>query len=140
MNPYFIMLTLVIVGGIGITAWGWQVLRKSHKVKQWPSVEGVIEESELSSEQDDLLPHIAYRYDVNGQTLRCVFEFPNGTQPLPEFAQAYVKKYPVGAKVQVFYDPQQMQHSTLEPGSQGDWMILVVGVFMALGGAIALLI
>ncbi len=139
MNPYLIILILVILGGIGITIWGLQILRNSQKVKNWPSVEGVIEESEPSSEQDDLLPHIVYSYHLDGHALRSRFEFPSGTQPLPEFSQAYIKKYPLGAKVQVFYNPQHTSHSTLEPGSQGDWMILIMGIFMAVGGMIALL-
>jgi len=140
LNPYLIILTLVTLGGIGISIWGWQILRSSQKVRNWPSVEGIIEESEPSSEQDDLLPHIVYGYEVDGQTLHSNFEFPSGTQPLPEFSQAYVKKYPLGAKVQVFYNPQQTSHSTLEPGAQGDWMVLAIGILMAVGGAIALLI
>ena len=139
MNPYLIILTLVTFGGIGISIWGWQILRNSQKVRHWPSVEGIIEESEPSSEHDDLLPHIVYCYEVDGKALRSSFEFPSGTQPLPEFSQAYIKKYPVGKKVQVFYNPQQTSHSTLEPGAQGDWMVLTVGMLMAVGGAIALL-
>ncbi len=140
MNPYFIILALVTLGGIVITLWGWQILRNSQKLRNWPSVEGIIEESEPSSAHDDLLPHIVYCYEVDGQTLRSHFEFPSGTQPLPEFAQAYVKKYPIGAKVPVFYNPQQTSQSTLEPGAQGDWMILALGILMTVGGAIALLV
>ncbi len=140
MNPYVIILALVTLGGIAITLWGWQILRNSQKVKNWPSVEGVIETSESSSEHDDLLPHIVYCYEVADQTLRSNFEFPSGTQPLPEFAQAYVKKYPIGAKVSVFYNPQQASQSTLEPGAQGDWMILALGILMTVGGTIALLV
>ena len=140
MNPYLIILTLVTLSGIGISIWGWQILRNSQKVRNWPSIEGTIEESEPSSKQDDLLPHIVYRYEVDGQALRSSFDFPSGTQPLPEFSQAYAKKYPVGAKVRVFYNPQLTSHSTLEPGAQGDWMVLAVGIFMAVGGAIALFV
>lgn len=139
MNPYFIILSLTCLGGIAITIWGWLILRSSQKIKNWPCVEGVIEESEPSSEHDDLLPHIVYCYEVDGQALSSNFVFPSGTQPLPEFTQAYLKKYPVAAKVQVFYNPQQAEQSTLEPGAQGDWMILVLGILMAVGGGAALL-
>jgi len=140
LNYYLIILTLVSLGGIGIALWGWQVLRSAQKIRAWPSVEGVIKESGPSSEEDDLLPHIVYGYEVDGQALRSRFEFPSGTQPLPEFAQAYVKKYPVGATVQVFYNPEQVDQSSLEPGAQGDWMILVLGILMAAGGLAALVL
>ena len=140
MNPYLIILILVTLGGIGISIWGWQILRNSQKMRNWPHVEGVIEKSEPSSEHDDLLPHIVYCFEVDDQALRSNFEFPSGTQPLPEFSQAYLKKYPTGAKVQVFYNPQQPSHSTLEPGAQGDWLIMALGILMTFGGAIALLV
>lgn len=139
MNAYPIIIGLVILGGIGVTALGWQIMRQSKKVREWPSIEGLIIESEPTSELDELLPHIVYSYKVDDQTLQQTFEFPSGTNPMPEFAQAYVKKYPLDAKVQVFYNPQQPQQSTLEPGAQGDWMVLALGIMMAAGGAAALL-
>lgn len=138
MNPYIIILAVVTVGGIAITIWGWQALKASQKRRDWPNVEGVIEESAPSSTHDDLLPHIVYRYEISGENLRRTFEFPSGTNPLPEFADTYVKKYPVGAKVRVYYNPHQPQESTLEPGARGDWMILVLGILMVAGGVGAL--
>ena len=139
MNPYVIMLALVSLGGIAITLWGWQILRTSQMRKKWPSVEGVITASESSSEDDDLLPHIVFCYEVDGQTFSRTFEFPSGTQPLPEFTQAYLKKYPVDAKVRVFYHPQHPDEATLEPGTQADWMILVMGLLMTVGGVAAII-
>ena len=139
MNAYAIILALVGLGGIVISIWGWRVLRCSQQTKQWPTTAGVIEESKPGSEHDDLLPHIVYRYETDGQALRSSFEFPSGTHPMPEFVQAYLKKYPVGVEVTVYYNPQQPQQSTLEPGAQGDWMILVLGIMMAVGGIAALL-
>lgn len=139
MNPYVIILALVSLGGIAITIWGWRVLRISQMRKKWPSVEGVITASESSSEDDDLLPRIVFSYEVEGQVFSRVFEFPSGTQPLPEFTQAYLKKYPVDAKVRVYYDPRYPDEATLEPGTQADWMILVLGLLMAVGGAAAII-
>lgn len=140
MNLYPIILGLVVLGGIGISIWGWRVLAASRKARQWPRVEGVIEEAELSSATNDLLPHIVFSYQVEDKQYRRAFEFPEGTHALPEFAQSYVRKYPVGARVQVYYDPGQADHATLEPGAQGDWMILVLGLLMVVGGLAALLL
>ncbi len=107
--------------------------------KKWPNVEGVITASAPGSENDDLLPHIVFSYEVGGQTLSRAFEFPSGTQPLPEFTQAYLKKYPVDAKVRVFYHPKHPDEATLEPGTQADWMIIVIGLLMTVGGVAALI-
>ncbi len=140
MNAYFIIILLVIIGGIITSVWGLRVLRASRKTAQWPTVEGVVKESEPVSEHDDLLPHILYQYEVNGQKYDSTVEFPPDTCPLPEFARSYVEKFPVGASVHVYYKPEHPEESTLEPSLQGDWMILAMGLLMAVGGVVALLV
>lgn len=140
MNLYGIILILVTLAGLAISLWGWLILRQSKQRRQWPSVTGVIEASEPHSEQDDLLPNIVYRYEVGGETYRRSLQFPGGTNPMPEFAQSYVDKYPVGAEVQVYYQPDRPGQSTLEPQTRGDWMILALGILMTVGAAASLLV
>ena len=68
-----------------------------------------------------------------------VLEFPGGASSSPELAASYVRKYPVGAKVSVYYNPDQPDQSTLEPGlSGGDWMIPALGVAAMAFGIFAL--
>lgn len=140
MNLYGIILVAVALGGIAVSLWGWRVLKQARRIAQWPRTDGVIVESKPRSAQDDLLPHIVYRYQVGGETYRRRFEFPSGTHPMPEFAESYVKKYPLDATVQVFYKPDQPGQSTLEPGSRGDWMILALGILMTVGALVSLLV
>ena len=140
MNFYPVILVLVTLGGIGISIWGWLILRKSRKIEQWPQVIGIIEASNPRSTENDLLPEIVFSYQINETNYRRQFEFPEGTHPLPEFAKAYNNKYPVGTKVEVFYNPEQPDNATLEPGAQGDWMILAMGIAMMLGGALSLIL
>ena len=109
-------------------------------MKQWPTVEGIIEESSPQSDSNDLLPHIVFAYSVEGYQYHQAFQFPEGTHPLPEFNQAYLKKYPVGETVRIYYNPEHPNIATIEPGAQGDWMILALGLIMAAGGIITLLI
>lgn len=140
MNLYPLILGAVLIGGIGISIWGWRVLSRSRKMKAWPTTTGVIKEARPSSEANDLLPHIVFSYQVNEASYQRVFEFPEGTHPLPEFNQSYLDKYPVGKKIEVYYDPEQPETATLEPETQGDWMILALGIMMTIGGAAALLL
>ena len=140
MNLYPLILISVALGGLGISIWGWRILQASKRVAQWPTVPGRIEVSALSAADNDLLPDIRYRYQVDGQPYQSRFEFPSGTHPLPEFNRSYVEKYPVGANVTVYYNPQQPTDSTLEPGAQGDWMILALGILLTIGGVGALLV
>ena len=51
----------------------------------------------------------------------------------------YAKKYPAGAKASVYYNPDQPDQATLEPGlARGDWMIPAVGIIAMAFGIFAL--
>ena len=119
MNLYSVILGAVFLAGIGITIWGWKILADSKIIKQWPTVKGAIEES-IERPEKDLLPHIVFSYQVQGEQYQRKFDFPEGTHPLPEFNQAYLKKYPVGKNVMVYYNPEKPETATLEPETQGD--------------------
>jgi Protein of unknown function (DUF3592) len=140
MNLYSVILIVVTLGGIGLSAWGWSILQKSRKMEQWPRAKGKIESFNDSSQQNDLLPEIIFSYQVNGKDYRRQFEFPEGTHPLPEFVTFYKNKYPVGAEVEIFHDPEQPETATLEPGAQGDWMILAMGIAFVVGGTVSLIL
>ncbi|MEO7558130.1 MAG: DUF3592 domain-containing protein [Gammaproteobacteria bacterium] len=140
LNPYAFILGLFAIAGLLTALWGWSIIVKGRKTRRWPAVEGVIEQSALVSDADDLLPHILYRYTVAGQTYRRELEFPGGISPVPEFAASYAGKFPAGAKVQVYYDPGQPGRATLEPGpGRGDWMIFALGLAATVFGVSALL-
>ncbi len=134
-NTYAIIIALFIVSGLIATGWGWMLIARARRKMDWPAVTGRIEVSEASSAEDDLLPHIEYSYSVAGVAYRRRLDFPGGTSPTPEFAASYVEKYPAGAEVQVYYDPRQPAHATLERGVQGgDWLVFVFGVATVLMG------
>jgi len=139
LNLYSAILATVLLAGLGITVWGWKILASSREIKQWPTAGGIIEES-TEKPEDDLLPHIVFSYQINGKQYQRKFEFPEGTHPLPEFNQSYLRKYPTGKIVTVYYNPEQPETATLEAETQGDWMILALGILMAAGGVITLLI
>lgn len=123
-----------------MTLWGWSIIAAARRSLRWPQVDGVIEQCDLSSTEDDLLPHIVFSYIVNGQQQRCQLEFPGGTTPTPEFATSYVQRYPLGAQVRVFYNPAKVEQATLEPGMrQGDWMVFVLGLLATIGGVLFLI-
>jgi len=135
MNGYAMIIGLFIISGLAITAWGLFILAGARKTQNWPGVAGTITRSVEGAETEDLLPDIEFSYEVDGQTRRKTMEFPSGTMPTPEFNNSYLKKYPVGAQVQVFYNPEQPDEATLEPGmAGGDWMVLAAGVLTTLVG------
>jgi hypothetical protein len=93
LNYYAIILGLFIIGGFGAVLWGWIIFAKARKTLRWPMVEGVIEQSAPTSEDNDLLPHIQFSYTVAAHIYQRTLEFPDGTNPSPELAASYAKKY-----------------------------------------------
>ncbi len=139
LNYYAIILGLFIIGGFGAVLWGWIIFAKARKTLRWPMVEGVIEQSAPTSQANDLLPHIQFSYTVAAHIYQRTLEFPDGTNPSPELAASYAKKYPAGAKVSVYYNPDQADQATLEPGlARGDWMIPALGIAAIALGIFAL--
>lgn len=134
-NPYIIILILFTLAGVVAMFWGWAIIGRARKTKHWPMVQGRVERSELASDANDLLPDIQFSYTVNEQHYRCTLEFPRDVTPTPEFAASYVKKFPAGSQVAVYYDPARPDRSTLEPGlGRGDWMVFVLGLGAAISG------
>lgn len=139
-NPYVITLSLFTLTGLAATIYGWRIIMRAKQTRRWPSVEGVIEESKPTSEENDLLPYVEFSYTVNGRSRRRAQPFPKDLVPGQEFRDTFVKKYPRGARVPVYYDPAAPDHATLEPGFiSGDWMVFAFGLGMAVIGILFLL-
>lgn len=141
-NAYTLILVLFMLAGLGTTVWGWRVIRKARAQRNWPSVQGEIITADPSSEDDDLLPCIEYRYTIEQHIYQSPMQLPSGTTPSPELNRQLIEKYPVGKTVMVYYHPQDPQQTILEPGPQGgDWLIvgfglgsLLLGLFMLVFG------
>lgn len=140
MNPYSVTLALFTLSGLGVTVWGLTIIARGRMTSRWPSVDGVIEQSSLTSAESDVLPKIVFSYMVTGHRYQCDLAVPGGAGVTPDFAENRVKKYPQGVKVRVYYNPKQPSQATLEPGlGRGDWLIFALGAGASLLGALFLL-
>ncbi len=109
--------------------WGLKILRSAQKTRLWPSVSGTITISQLNNEDDELLPKICFNYQVNDAEYNNTLQFPADTTPSKELSQTYVDRYPAGAQVEVYYNHQQPDQATLEPGGHpGDWLVFLFGL------------
>ena len=124
----FLILNIVFLGII------FFMRRKMAAVSQWPSTMGIINSSYLdrrySSDSGSTdYPVVEYSYQVSGQAYQ-----GRKIAPGPEVggtgAGKVVARYPAGAQVMVFYNPQSPSDAVLETKAPAQWVLwLILAVF-----------
>ncbi|HCK67113.1 MAG TPA: hypothetical protein DHW49_12690 [Anaerolineae bacterium] len=120
-----IILPILIIGGIGYYLYkrNQQSMAQRQDAQQnWSSTTATIlmssvQTSHSSTGGSSVYPVIVYQYEVNGktyqsQTVRVGDKFLKVN--IPSQAQKTVDKYPIGAKVTVYYDPNNPAECALE--------------------------
>ena len=130
-----------VVFGTAVFVLGAWAAMKGWQTRQWPRVEAEIIDANLARNErlakDGTLEHrysftVNYRYAVGGQTF-----IGHGTEPYDlgmqnsAGARTMSEDYPVGAKVQVLYSPENPAEAYLMSGPSSFSMILLVlgGIF-----------
>jgi hypothetical protein len=116
--------------------------RKMAVVRQWPSTMGTVMASTLewrsSSEGGSTAyPVVQYSYQVNGRAYQS-YKLAPGPEVGGTGAKKVVARYPAGAQVMVFYDPQNPSDAVLERKAPAQWLmwLLLVIFDCALCGVI----
>ena len=136
-NPYLVIISIFTLTGLLAAIWGWRIILNGRRSLDWPSVEGVITESSHNSQT--LLPDISFSYTIAGSQLQSSILFAGDISPSEEFSQSYIKNFPVGKEVQVYYEPDNPSQVTLEPGpKKGDAIVFVIGALTFVFGIIFL--
>lgn len=107
--------------------------RKMATVSTWPSTMGTVNASFLEQRSDSEggttnYPVVQYSYLVGGQSYQSSKRAP-GMEVGGTGAGSVIARYPVGAQVMVFYDPQNPSDAVLErkaPAQWLMWLLLVV--------------
>jgi Protein of unknown function (DUF3592) len=132
---------LLIFGGQLFNLFRMRSLMRS--AASWTKTEGVITVSKVdqppshvSDDLNDASPIIRYRYRAGGQDLESDRIIPGG-QPLTTrlLAGKQVARYPVGARVDVYVDPNDSKNVLLEPGAKNNLVGLLA--FAVVFGLIA---
>ena len=103
--------------------------RRMAVVSQWPSTMGTVVNSYLerrsSSDGSTNYPVVQYSYQVGGQMYQS-----SKLAPGPEVggtgAGKVVARYPAGAQVMVFYDPQKPSDAVLERKAPAQWVLWLI--------------
>jgi hypothetical protein len=109
--------------------------RKMAAVSQWPSTMGTVNSSYLESRHssDDSgttnYPVVQYSYQVSGQAYQGMKIAP-GPEVGGTGAGRVVARYPAGAQVMVFYNPQNPSDAVLERKAPAQWIMwLILAIF-----------
>jgi hypothetical protein len=108
--------------------------RKMAAVSQWPSTMGTVLMSTLerrySSDSGSVdYPVVQYSYQVSGQTYQSTKLAP-GPEVGGTGAGKVVARYPAGAQVMVFYNPQNPSEAVLERKAPAQWVMwLILAIF-----------
>jgi hypothetical protein len=135
---FFLVLNVVFLGII------FFMRRRMAAVSQWPSTMGTVNASHLerrsSNDGYTNYPVVQYSYQVGGQAYQGVKIAP-GPEVGGTGAGKVVARYPAGAQVMVFYNPQNPSDAVLETKAPAQWILwLILIVFdIALCGAIPII-
>ena len=134
-------ITALFTGGIflligaGLAYWGWNILQSARASASWPTVEGVVTESDVSYSTDaegaeSYSPEVTYRYQINDVLYENnTIKFGENAYGSRRRAEQIAATYPVGKGVTVYFNPDQPDRSVLEPGvSGGSYIVLCIGL------------
>ncbi|MBT2868349.1 DUF3592 domain-containing protein [Chromobacterium violaceum] len=149
--PAKLFALLLIAVSVAGFCWLWRQAQLANAAQDWPVAVGTVERSEVEwrqrrggdgSDPREYRADVVYRYQAGGQPHRAGnIRIPDagfgGSQTL---AQDTVSRYPVGASVQVRYNPAKPEQACLEAGAH--WSVRAGQLLMLLFAAagVALLI
>jgi len=120
------------------------IRRRMATVRRWPSTLGTVMTSRLetrsTSDGYTDYPFVQYSYQIGEQTYQGMKLAP-GPEVGGTGAGKVVAKYPAGAQVMIFYNPQNPSEAVLETKAPGLWIMwLLLTVFdVTLCGVIPLI-
>ena len=119
--------------------------RRMATVSQWPSTLGTVLMSRIEQRSSSEggytdYPVVQYSYQINGQAYQSAKLAP-GPEVGGSGAGKIVARYPAGAQVMVFYNPQNFSDTVLERKAPAQWLLwlLLISFDCVLCGVIPIL-
>ena len=121
-----IAFVLVILNAIFLTILFF-MRRRMATVSQWPSTMGTVLMSRIEQRSSSEggytdYPVVQYSYQINGQAYQNAKLAP-GPEVGGSGAGKIVARYPAGAQVMVFYNPQNFSDTVLERKAPAQWLL-----------------
>lgn len=113
----------IVIGSIGTVAYFQQIL-PFRGSESWPSTAGKVVSTDVRISTSrkgshSYFPQVNYSYRVNGMDYTSDRQRINSPKMgTPAEAEAYLRDYPTGKQLKVYYDPGLPEQSLLQPGIQ----------------------
>lgn len=135
-------LLIAAIGLVFLIAGAWK-LREDFSSQSWPTAEGRITQSEVSSflrkkSKHEYRVKLNYEYKVGGTPYQGTRIGSAGSRyKTKAAADRALAPYPSGKTLPVHYDPARPEISRLETGLSGKTLLnLCIGLFLGLGGGL----
>jgi hypothetical protein len=134
-----IVSTLIPVASVGVGFFliyvAWKSYSSTRNISNWEVTQGTITKSNVKPAGVAFIPDIEYQYFVVGVEYKgTVVTVPPDIIYDVKVAQGLIEEYPVGKKVEVFYNPEIHRVAVLEKESSTSvlWVLwLIVGTALA---------
>ena len=122
-----------VVAGLVLLWAGTAEWRRARASASWSTAPGVVEKSYVTIHRRTRHVHIVYSYEVQATSYRSN-RVAFGSYS-PAAGRRWLRQYPVGASVAVYFDPRDPSTSVLEPRPvEGNWVMPSFGaLFLAAG-------
>ena len=126
---FFLILNVIFLGIL------FFMRRRMAAVSQWPSTMGTVSASYLerrhssSDSGSTNYPVVQYSYQVSGQSYQSTKLAP-GPEVGGTGAGKVVARYPTGAQVMVFYNPQNPSDAVLETKAPAQWILWLILIIL----------
>jgi len=148
-NPWPIVLCMTLpfaLIGVYLIAQAWMAHRLVRASSNWPATVGRVVQSDVemvrrrqsvsraNTYRIVYYPQVVYEYQVNGQVYRgsalsLTYRVGEGSR---SDAEAKAAQYPVGATVQVYYNPADPTQAALQLSAPLNWVVALFGAGLVL--------
>lgn len=148
MIALIVGLFLILLGGVFLIV-GLVATKRAKTAQSWPSIPGTVNRTDVVEHEDSdsdgftsvtYEPVVEYNYAVMGQPFtskRIAF----GTNRYNyKKAQEIVSKYPAGARVNVFYNPEKPKDAVLETVAAGGKLLTILGLVLGAAGLVTMVV
>lgn len=136
-----LIIILASLAGLAVTIFAANNSVNAYKSKSWPTTEGTIYSSEVTG-SSRYIPKVVYTYnvDTNAYSSERIRLKDMAQYKKQQDAQEVANKFPVDAKVKVYYNPNKADEAILEPGIKGEHIfMLFIGLVIFIAPLIGLI-